>query len=108
MCGCMHIGNILWKTNSIKIRAGLLFVIFSLMLLIQTAISANSTSVSGAPLSHSISVLQYTDKMEASAVGENIDGDSWRNNYAVAGTSDPDCSQTTFGAASSSANDCCY
>ena len=100
----MRIRKTFTKANGIKTRMSFLFILFSFLVLIQIAVNnANLSLAIMASSSHSISVLQYADRIEASATGGGIDGESWRNNYAVASTSSPDCSNTTFGATSSSA-----
>ena len=94
------------KIIKTKLVSSLALMSLGFLLLLVWTMSING--ISGFTLtgssSHSISVIQLSNKLKASAIGDNIDKATWQNNYSVATTSNPNCSNTTFGTTSINAN----
>ena len=92
------------RTARTTLGTGSLFILLSLLVFVWAMLGGSSGFAITVSSSHSVSVAQYSDKIEASGIGSGIDSATWRNDYAVATTTNPTCSSTTFGTASSTAN----
>ena len=92
------------RTSGVKTGLRSVSALFVCIFLIYIVINPSPTLTASEPsLFQSISISRQLNRIEAQASGA-VDNSTWRNNYQVATATNPDCSSTTFGPASSVAN----